>query len=952
MLFALAVAMSSSFWGPAVAKQYLKVELYYGDSLDGQWHDVTAADEVYTRDPVTITRNASGQLNAQLTLKSLNGKYNPRNAASPLYGKIGRNTPIRISLRSGDTVDAEDAFEGTVVNGWGTADIGGSWTRLTAGGDSTWFSLNGGFAKHDVKNANAFAASYLNDISLTDVTQAVTFYAPQATGADLEVAGLMARGTDINNYVLGRVHLTTGNAVILKIYSADDTLLGETTVEGMTHTGTGAPRRVKMSTAGREVMMKIWNPAAAEPVGWNLHVVDTTAAPVAGFVGVRSGRASGNTNSSGPQFEYDDYEAIAEDPRFVGEVSSWKPRRAIKGDEWTEVEASGVLRRLGQGDEPLRSAAYRAITAAGPTAYWPLEDAQSATAADAAVAGVAAMRPLGVSRFEAPVTGAPLPPAGLPKFAANPGPDGSAPLVSLQDDGLLAGNIPALSDTPTSWQVDFVARFDVNAYDTSAGAGAIAFETNGTYGYWYIDFTQTSVTLTISVDRLSGGTAGGSGQTAPYDGAAHHYRITGEQSGGDIVARLYVDGVLYDTATLLSDGVSPVPGTLGEVTSVLVNPNETRGDYMAAAIGHVTYFTPMLATATADDLVEAVHGRPGETAGRRIERLCTEESVPFTSGGDLDDTQPMGPQRVQSFVSLIAECQRTDDGILYEPRTAPVLHYVPGRSLYNQTAALTLDFVAEQIAPPLDPIVDDLDVFNDVTAVSPTGASAQKVRESGPMNVQAPGDDTEGIGRYSTQVDVNPVSELLLPDQAGWHLNKGTVDETRYQRLTVDLDANPSLATATGAVNPGGVVEISNLEADTVALMVAGHAETIGSHRRMVTFECMPASPYRVAELEHADLSFIGSDLSTVASDFEAGTDTTLDVSVSPFSSSNYSHPWTDDDGPFDIMAAGVRLHVTAVSAFIPLYRFTVDQVPVNGITKTIPSGARVDIYPRSFIGL
>jgi len=51
-------------------------------------------------------------------------------------------------------------------------------------------------------------------------------------------------------------------------------------------------------------------------------------------------------------------------------------------------------------------------------------------------------------------------------------------------------------------------------------------------------------------------------------------------------------------------------------------------------------------------------------------------------------------------------------------------------------------------------------------------------------------------------------------------------------------------------------------------------------------------------------------------------------------------------------MTAGVRLHVTNISGASSPQTFTVDQTPVNGVTKTVPSGSKVDVHPPAFIGM
>lgn len=96
--------------GPTMAKQDLLVELFYSSA----WHDVTS--RVYTRDLITINHGAGNEQtgvipsDATLTFGNRDGEMNPDNRRSTLYGLIGHNTPIRIS------VDGDVRFSGQIVS--------------------------------------------------------------------------------------------------------------------------------------------------------------------------------------------------------------------------------------------------------------------------------------------------------------------------------------------------------------------------------------------------------------------------------------------------------------------------------------------------------------------------------------------------------------------------------------------------------------------------------------------------------------------------------------------------------------------------------------------------------------------------------------------------------------------------------------------------------------------
>lgn len=109
-----------------MAKHDLRVDLFY----DQQWHDHTA--DTYTRDPVTITQgraNESGRpapASMALTFRSPNGAFNPANPAGALYGKIGRNMPVRVSLAAVPEGFEDATLDITVIDGGDAA-----WARAT-----------------------------------------------------------------------------------------------------------------------------------------------------------------------------------------------------------------------------------------------------------------------------------------------------------------------------------------------------------------------------------------------------------------------------------------------------------------------------------------------------------------------------------------------------------------------------------------------------------------------------------------------------------------------------------------------------------------------------------------------------------------------------------------------------------------------------------------------------
>jgi hypothetical protein len=623
--------------------------------------------------------------------------------------------------------------------------------------------------------------------------------------------------------------------------------------------------------------------------------------------------------------------------RITGEVSSWKPGRSLdyrqgtgRGDAWMDIVISGGLRRWSTGD-PLESAARRAVLAVPPIAYWPLEDAEAATAGQSLIPGVPDLSARRSSAYVDPVTGKRLPPPGMPKFAATDGPAGGGPAMSLAEGGTLQAQIPVRS-AEQSWEIQFAVRFTPGVFDgETIFSNTLQWETEFDPVHWGITFSDGAVSVSADV--------------APFfltaardldDGVWHHIAIYGVQVAGDVQAFLVIDN-----ATV---GFEAFPGFIGQPRNILINTAEAIDPKLPDGFGHLAVYAPWIDLTTAAHLVSSYHGHTGETAGERIERLCTEQGITLTSDGDLADTVPMGRQRPITLTALLAECEQVDGGILTEPAGSIGLHYRPRTDLYNQTPALTLDYDSFHFAPGLEPVVDDLDVANDVTAKDLDGATARVVRETGPLNVGEPGTAAGAIGRSPITAETNAATPAQLPDLAAWRLALGTVDETRWPQVTVDLDATPSLVTDVEALDPGDVVEMTGLQADPALLLVGQIAETVSPARRLVTLTGVPASPYTVGEVEDAILGRADTDGSELAADVDAGVDTTMtvDITAGPL--------WITTAGqaamfPLDVRAGGVRLTVTGISGASSPQTFTIDATPVNGVIKTIPAGTPVSLW-------
>jgi hypothetical protein len=323
----------------------------------------------------------------------------------------------------------------------------------------------------------------------------------------------------------------------------------------------------------------------------------------------------------------------------------------------------------------------------------------------------------------------------------------------------------------------------------------------------------------------------------------------------------------------------------------------------------------------------------------------------------------LGPQQRTTFVDQLQQTADTDGGLLDEDRTARGYVYTTRAALYNQAAALTVAYTSGLIAQGPKVTEDERHIHNDVTVRMPAGSSARAVQDTGPLNVQDPADDPQGVGRYArTPVTLNLHTESQLPSHAAWRRHLGTVDQPRWTRVPFQLakdtwQADDTSRAAAAALDTGrlllvtGVAPGGQLVAgpDDVRALVRGYDEVLSGFAWDLGFVTSPGDPFTVLEWAAQGStpdpdapSRWDSDGSTVASDFDAGTDTSLSVAVA-----DGSPLWTTDSGdlPLDIMAAGVRLRVTAISGTSSPQTFTVTQTPVNGAEKTIPAGSAVNLF-------
>ena len=190
---------------------------------------------------------------------------------------------------------ATDAFERTLANGLGTADLGGAWMLA---GTATNFAVSGGMAQLRMAGAGQGVSSFLAGTSTDTEIRAIVGADKPATGGAI-FTSVVGRRVGTSDYRAKVRLLTTGGVqIFVTRVSGTETDLVNLTVPGLTY-AVGDRLQVRFQvtgTAPTTLRLKVWKVGTVEPAAWQLTTTDATAALQAGggvgFVTYLSGAAT------------------------------------------------------------------------------------------------------------------------------------------------------------------------------------------------------------------------------------------------------------------------------------------------------------------------------------------------------------------------------------------------------------------------------------------------------------------------------------------------------------------------------------------------------------------------------------------------------------------------------------------------------------------------------------
>ncbi len=189
------------------------------------------------------------------------------------------------------TTIASDTFNRTVSNGWGSANVGGSWTVLD--NTANW-SVKPDAGSINVA-ANGQERGILGSTSVQDVDLYAKLTLPRCTGSgtncDAYVMGRFTGGTSPTYYRVGVISGQGQSTVLLRSQRSDGSNLSSDL-----NTGIAAANTVVLflhvqfqGINPTTIRARAWLNGTTEPSTWLLNVTDSTSAEqVAGQVGVRA----------------------------------------------------------------------------------------------------------------------------------------------------------------------------------------------------------------------------------------------------------------------------------------------------------------------------------------------------------------------------------------------------------------------------------------------------------------------------------------------------------------------------------------------------------------------------------------------------------------------------------------------------------------------------------------
>jgi hypothetical protein len=662
---------------------------------------------------------------------------------------------------------------------------------------------------------------------------------------------------------------------------------------------------IKGQIAGIKRRVRIWKDGDPEPSAWTYSASETNAAtqggnpPKVGMFGlyVKDGSAT---------VTFDSVQVTVW--RAHAEVTSLPPRWDLsRTDQWVPIQARGLQRRLGQGEKTVESATtlYFKSYTASLRAWSPLDSFEPSgrtvpNLIDNGAAPVA--RNLTVGTPDTVGVSAAPGISGFADFAAD-----DSYLAVRAKPGATAGkwsyfNYVRVENAPASDQLFYQVR------------------SSGTATLWKIILQLDRQVRVEAYDKL--GTLLGSSIGA--------FWVSGSQDlppGGWIAANLYV----FDSAGTVtwalnyhyygSTNFFTINGTFAGSAGTCGG-----GDYQSNAVltaaGHLQVSQVLIYPGdlpfVTSAFARAMAGYAGEDAVTRWLRLAANRSIATDVTGTFGGVgKSLGVQELSTTLDLMEDCAKLDGSIQMESRDAFEMNLRTRDSLWNQTP-VDLYLNTGHLTEPMEPLDDDQGTRNDITVKRKNGGSARSIQTTGPMNINDPEDDADGVGIYPESPELGYYTDGQLQSVADWRRSNGTLDELRFPAFSAQFhsevyDNDPATMWALISADTGDILRIFNPEvsAEPTKQLITKYEETIDQYSYDWTATTLPGAIYDVGVV--GSTARLATQQAFVQTSFVSGTDTLLRSSVTS-GSALWATPLDGPESfPYHVKVNGVRLNVRSV---------------------------------------
>lgn len=822
-----------------VTSEYLRVDMWWS----GAWHDVTS--DVLVRDGVQLFRGRSSEdssgapASCSFSLQNRAALYSPRNSGSALYGLIGRNTPVRVGVGRPSVATVATGTGTTMTAPSVTAEVEGQHIVFYASAPTGNFTMPGGYTASGEEDGNEFTArgARLDGVAAGATTPqdatttvggnwaALSIHIPGATGKP-GLIDLFINGADVN---------------LSPTVAAGDTVTA--VCAWMDPDGRMEPPKLEGDPGAGWTLLADSGPSEDTPrlMAWSMVSPDGAPGEFS-LVGARDGA------SDAMMALFVSEGALAWSPRFAGEIAEF-PQRWDHSlhDYYVPVEAAGVLRRIGQSDVDVTPVEASFLLRDSLVAYWPLTDADGATAFTNLVSGGAPMAFAKGSDGLSPD----------PELAAYTGFAGSLPTAVFDDAGASGPVSPAV-DTQ-QWAAGCIVS--IPAGGTAAGANLFTLEFSGG-SISALIFEYTSNTNLTRKVVYSDGTATSSGNQNwssfmpnGIDGGRMLVHVTVIQDGADIdwafkVLDLGTQGSSVGQATGTEVGRTlGVPSRFSVGVELGIGSTLHNSD---VSFGHAFVVDDIRSVLQSTDptlgagSVKAFYGWNGDKTTDRIYRLARDAGY-LVQVRHNDVETLMGTQSTGSLESILRECENASSGgRLSDAAGFPGLVWRDRPSKESQDARLSLALDGPGVLGA-DPTDDDRLTVNDWTIDRSDGGSGRYVDAA----------SVAAVGRYAQQETLSLELQADAPAHAAWRVHLGTVDEPRWPQVSVIWARIPSDVDDGMALRIGDRVTLTGLPdvvgGGTADLIVEGVRDSFDSKVWVTEYVCVPFSPWAVGVVDADD---------------------------------------------------------------------------------------------------